>query len=146
MNKRKKPSATRCGSIASFFSKKTRVGICQQRILEVTNNFSLVSQIQYGVVLCRWVWINQHTDCWLFRLFWSDFYRLNRLRGWGLYRLWAWHPQKFCGALRATSLQIPPSNNPRSATATVVIHASFDIMYYIPANTIAISPYLGTKT
>ena len=66
------------------------------------------------MVLCRWVWITQHTDCWLFRLFWSDFYRINRLRGWGLYRMWAWHPQKFC----APSLQIPPSNNPRSATAT----------------------------
>jgi len=26
----------------------------------------------------------------------SDFYRLNWLRGWGLYRMWAWHPQKFC--------------------------------------------------
>jgi len=32
--------------------------------------------------------------------------------------MWAWHPQRFCGALRAPSLQIPPSNNPRSATAS----------------------------
>ena len=47
---------------------------------------------------------------------WSDFYWLNWLRGWGLYWMWAWHPQKFCGSLRPPSLQIPPSNNPRSAT------------------------------
>jgi len=40
-------------------------------------------------------------------------------REWGLYRMWAGHPQKFCGPLRAPSLQIPPSNNPRSATELV---------------------------
>ena len=54
-------------------------------------------------------------------MMWSDFYWLNRIRGWGLYRMWAWHPQNFSGELRAPSLQIPPSNNPRSATVYYIL-------------------------
>jgi len=41
-------------------------------------------------------------------------------RGWGLYRMWAWHAKKICGALRALSLQIPPPNNPTSANVIIV--------------------------